>query len=85
MVKGYNQDSDYNGDNRTLEFLRSNSKGGGEIGEGSIGLGYHFRLFKSSAGLYTHVTPMVGYALDLQYLTISTVVTMPSGRDRGWD
>ena len=71
VVSGKNQDSDYDGDNRTLEFLRSNSKGGGEIGEGSIGLGYHLQIFEPSAGQYLHITPMVGYSRHLQYLKIS--------------
>jgi Protochlamydia outer membrane protein len=71
VVSGKNRDSDYNGDNRTLEFLRSDSKGGGKIGDGSIGLGYHFRKFEARAGQYLHVTPMVGYSWQLQYLKIT--------------
>lgn len=71
VVNGKNQDSDYDGDNRTLEFLRSNSKGGGDIGEASIGLGYDFRTSVASTGQYVHVTPMVGYSRHLQYLKIS--------------
>ena len=70
-VNGKNQDSDYDGDNRTVEFLRSNNKGGGEIGEGSIGIGYHFRVLDEDAGRYANVTPLVGYARHVQYLTIS--------------
>lgn len=71
VVNGRNQDSDYDGDNRTLEFLRSDSKGGGDIGDGSIGFGYHFRVFESAAGHHVHVTPMLGYSRHLQYLKIS--------------
>ena len=71
VLSGKNQDSDYDGDNRTLEFLRSNSKGGGDIGEASIGLGYDFRTSVASTGQYVHVTPMVGYSRHLQYLKIS--------------
>jgi hypothetical protein len=71
VLNGKNQDSDYNGDNRTQEFLRSNSKGGGEIGEGSIAVGYHWQRFATAVGRSVHVTPMLGYSRHLQYLTIS--------------
>ncbi len=71
VLNGKNQDSDYNGDNRTQEYLRSNSKGGGEIGEGSIAVGYHWQRFATAVGRYVHVTPMLGYSRHLQYLTIS--------------
>jgi hypothetical protein len=71
VVSGKNQDSDYNGDNRTEEFLRSNSKGGGSIADASIGFGYHFRVFEPASGHYAHVTPMAGYSWHLQYLKIT--------------
>mgnify|MGYP001605416444 CR=1 FL=1 len=71
VVKGKNRDSDFDGDNRTLEFLRSDSKGGGEIADGGIGLGYQFRIYDQTAGHYAHVTPMVGYSRHLQYLKIT--------------
>lgn len=71
VVNGKNQDSDYNGDNRTEEFLRSNSKGGGSITDASIGLGYHVRVFEPASGHYAHVTPMAGYSRHLQYMKIT--------------
>jgi len=71
VLNGKNQDSDYDGDNRTQEFLRSNSKGGGKIGEGSIAVGYHWRQYMAAIKRYVHVTPMLGYSRDLQYLTVS--------------
>ena len=71
VLSGKNQDSDYNGDNRAQEFLRSNSKGGGEIGEGSIAVGYHWRVFAAAVKRNLHITPLLGYSRDLQYLTIS--------------
>jgi hypothetical protein len=71
VLSGKNQDSDYYGDNRTQEFLRSNSKGGGEIGEGSIAVGYHWRPYIAVVKRYIHVTPLLGYSRDLQYLTVS--------------
>jgi hypothetical protein len=71
VLNGKNQDSDYSGDNRTQEFLRSNSKGGGEIGEGSFAVGYHWRVFAAAVKRYVHITPLLGYSRDLQYLTVS--------------
>ena len=71
VLNGKTQDSDYNGDNRTQEYLRSNSKGGGEIGEGSIAVGYHWRPYMAAVKRYVHVTPMLGYSRSLQYLTVS--------------
>lgn len=71
VANGKVQDSDYNGDNRSLEFLRSDSKGEGRIADGSIGLGYHVRLNDRSAGHAAQVTPMVGYSRHIQYLKIT--------------
>jgi hypothetical protein len=71
VVDGKNRDSDYNGDNRTQEFMRSNSKGGGSIGDASIGLGYHLRIYVEASERYIDVTPMVGYSRHLQYLKIT--------------
>jgi len=71
VLNGKTQDSDYNGDNRTQEYLRSNSKGGGAIGEGSIAVGYHWRPYMAALKRYVHVTPLLGYSRELQYLTVS--------------
>ena len=71
IVNGKNQDSDYNGDNRTQEFLRSNSKGSGSIGEAGLGVGYHYLMYATWLERYVQVTPMVGYARNLQYLKIT--------------
>lgn len=70
VANGKTRDSDYGGDNRTLEFLRSDSKGGGEVGDGAFAIGYHFRLPLPAVGVAVHVTPVIGYSWDLQYLTI---------------
>jgi hypothetical protein len=70
VVNGRVRDSDYNGDNRTLEYLRSDSKGDGNIGDGSIGFGYRFRLF-AAVKPAVYLAPMAGYSLHLQYLKIS--------------
>ena len=71
IVDGKNQDSDYEGNNRTLEFSRSSNKGGGRIAEGSLGLGYRFWWLDSSVGRYARVIPQIGYAWRGQYLNIS--------------
>jgi len=45
IYEGDNQDSDYLGDNRSLEFSRSNNQSDdGEAYDASIGLGYRFAL-----------------------------------------
>lgn len=71
VVNGRVRDSDYNGDGRTLEYLRSDSRGGGNIGDVSIGFGYHLRPFPAAAEQAVRLTPMAGYSLHLQYLKIS--------------
>ena len=71
VVNGKVQDSDYDGDNRTMEFLRSNSEGRGQVADASIGLGYHFRIYDQTAGRYAHLTPMAGYSRHIQYLKIT--------------
>ncbi len=71
VVKGENQDSDYAGDNRSFEFSRSNNKGGGQLGEATLGVGYQFLWYDSTVGRYARFTPMFGYAWRGHYLTIS--------------
>lgn len=71
ILSGKVRDSDYNGDNRTLEYSRSDSRGGGDIADGSIGFGYHYRLFDAMTRRYLDITPLLGYSRHLQYLTIS--------------
>jgi hypothetical protein len=68
---GTNQDSDYNGNNRTLEFSRSNNKGGGEVLDGSIGLGRTLRP-AGYAGEYTlSITPIAGFSIHRQNLKMT--------------
>jgi Protochlamydia outer membrane protein len=71
ILSGKVRDSDYKGDNRTIEYLRSDSKGGGDIADGSIGFGYHYQLFDAMTRRYLDITPLLGYSRHLQYLTIS--------------
>ena len=70
ILAGKNQDSDYLGNNRTLEFSRSNNDSdSGEVLDASIGLGYPF---KASTFLYELTfTPLGGYSYHQQNLTIS--------------
>jgi hypothetical protein len=65
---GKNQDSDYDGDNRTLEFSRSNnSADDGYTWDGSIGIGPRFTF-----GLdYLELAPLVGYSYHKQNLTMT--------------
>ena len=70
ILSGNNQDSDYDGNNRTLEFSRSNSEAGGRVGEATFGLGYEFWWYDSSVGRYARVIPQFGYAWRRQYLDI---------------
>lgn len=71
VVEGKNQDSDYEGDNRTLEFSRSNNKGGGHLAETSASLGYRLWWYDSSAGHYARFIPQIGYAWRRHYLNIN--------------
>ncbi|MDO8262931.1 MAG: hypothetical protein Q7T21_06875 [Gallionella sp.] len=68
---GSNQDSDYDGNNRTLEFSRSNNRGGGEVRDGSIGLGRTLRLLNDADGNFLSVTPLVGLSIHQQNLTMT--------------
>ncbi len=68
IFAGNNQDSDYGGDNRTLEFSRSNNDAGdGEVVDFSIGAGPRLTL---RDGAFT-LTPLFGYSYHGQYLTVS--------------
>jgi len=61
------QDSDYNGNDRTLEFSRSdNGADGGEIYTFSAALGYPFQFFNKKLKL----APLIGYAYREQNLKV---------------
>jgi Protochlamydia outer membrane protein len=67
---GENQDSDYLGNNRTMEFSRSNNdaEGGGQL-DASAGLGYRFSIPLVWDGGKIHLMPLAGYSynsLDLE-------------------
>ena len=71
VIEGENRDSDYNGDNRSLEFSRSINRGEGQIAEAGLGLGYQFWWYDKTVGRYARIVPMLGYAWRGQYLGIS--------------
>lgn len=65
ILDGDNQDSDYLGDNRTLEFSRSNNDAGdGNVLDASVGIGYKIIDNKLM------VAPLVGYSYHNQDLRI---------------
>jgi len=82
IVSGTNQDSDYNGNNRTQEYSRSNNKAGGDVFDASIGIGKTLRMRDMGAGRSVHVTPFVGLSLHQQNLTmtdgVQTISLAPS-------
>jgi len=69
IFDGDNQDSDYQGDNRTLEFSRSNnSTNDGYLWDASLAIGYPLRFGQT---VIATLTPLVGYSYHQQNLEIS--------------
>jgi len=70
IVSGQVQDSDFAGDDRTLEFSRSdNSAGHGNVWDISSGIGYRFATpFRSGS---IEFIPLVGYSFHKQNLTLT--------------
>ena len=68
IQRGFNQDSDYAGNNRTIEFSRSNNNASdGNVMDASLGLGLKF-----SFGLdWFSITPLFGYSYHQQNLTMT--------------
>ena len=67
---GDNQDSDYLGDNRTLEFSRTNNDTSGDnVSDMSVALGYRFRIVQDRT--VTYLTPLAGYSRHEQNLRIT--------------
>jgi len=75
---GTNQDSDYNGNNRTQEFSRSISNAGGDVLDASIGLGKKLYLRELGKGKSFYVTPLVGLSIHQQNLTMTDGVQIIS-------
>jgi len=73
ILSGNNQDSDFNGNNRTLEFSRSNNDGGaGNVWDVSTAVGYRL-------GEDAYVMPLAGWAIHRQNLRIRNgVQTIPA-------
>jgi len=68
IVDGENQDSDFDGDNRTDEFSRSNNEAGdGEVIDASAGIGPRFKVQTGKLA----ITPLVGFSYHEQNLTMT--------------
>lgn len=69
-LSGDNQDSDYNGNDRTQEFSRSNNDAGdGHAFGASASIGYRLNLaerVRPTSYTFLTVTPLVGYSWDSQ-------------------
>jgi hypothetical protein len=66
IYDGENQDSDYNGNNRSLEYSRSNNKtDSGDVWDASAGLGYIFFDGPLKAA------SLLGYSYHMQNLTLT--------------
>lgn len=67
IYEGTNQDSDYKGDNRTMEYSRSYSDtSSGTLWDGGLGAGYRFDFPLSSSDGRLQFMPMVGYSYHVQ-------------------
>lgn len=61
IIDGDNRDSDYLGDDRTLEYSRSDNRSDdGRVLDASAGVGYPFNL----AGDRFRLFPLIGYAFS---------------------
>jgi len=68
IVGGDNQDSDFLGDDRTIEFSRSNNDAGdGSTFDASAGIGYRF----SPGSGFIGIGPMAGYSYHRQNLVMT--------------
>lgn len=70
IFSGENRDSDYAGNNRSQEISRSDNEAeGDELLSGSLALGYALHL--PGGRLKVSLTPLLGYAVDVQNLRIT--------------
>lgn len=74
IADGESQDSDYSGNNRTLEFSRSTSDAGGNVFDTSVGVGMPFWFFYPSADGVAVLTPLFGLAGNYQDLNMTNGV-----------
>lgn len=94
VKSGSNQDSDYAGSDRTLEFSRSNNKTGGSVRDVSIGLGRKFRFFDMASGGGMCFIPLVGLSIHQQSMTMydgqqtipahGTIIGLNNSYDAQW-
>lgn len=71
-LSGDVRDSDYLGDNRTMEFSRSSADGdGGALLDADIGVGYRFDVPISGRETYMQLMPLLGYSYHSQELEMS--------------
>jgi len=95
VASGDNQDSDWFGDNRTLEFSRSDNDAseGYAIG-GTVDVGYKFNLTgpyrqtrdmngNVSSNTRVSLAPLIGYGWDRQEYRITVLVTKTIWRSNG--
>lgn len=84
IISGKNQDSDYSGNDRTLEWSRSENKSNGDnVIDLSVAGGYRIEL-QGASGL--RVTPLLGYSYHKQNLRITDgnqVVSDPANAPPG--
>ncbi|WP_419176601.1 hypothetical protein [Desulfosediminicola sp.] len=67
IYSGDSRDSDYEGDNRTMEYSRSYADtDDGSVFDGSFGLGYSFDVALQEPGTYWRFIPVIGYAFHTQ-------------------
>ena len=68
IFNGGNQDADYNGDNRTLEWSQSNnSNDQGSVWDATLGIGYQFKAAEERL----KIVPLLGYSYSDQYFNIT--------------
>ena len=84
ITGGENQDADFNGDNRTLEWSRSNNKTKDDnVLDASLGIGYPFTFGQGKF----RISPLIGYSYHKQNLRITDgcQTIPPTGSFQGLD
>ena len=96
IFAGDNQDSDYAGDNRTMEFSRSeNDAGEGSLIDASLSVGMFFQFYDDEARASLSVIPQIGYSVHNQRLkalegyqtipAVGTFTNLDSSYETQWD
>ncbi len=85
VTAGKNQDSDYGGDNRTLEFSRSNNAANaGHVLDASVGAGYRLAWRDETGRPRLTAAPLAGYSYHEQDLTALKGVQTVSNPSPFW-